>query len=214
MKATIGLLISIFQFTWFASVGQSNKESASNTKNLHDSTLVDITMPQSSVTHNLVTVEGNRINYKAIAGTIILKNKAGKPTASIFYTAYFKEGEKEASQRPVTFLYNGGPGSSTVWLHMGAFGPQRIYLQDTSRTKAPYKMVNNDYSLLDASDLVFIDAPGTGFSQLITKDMGGAGKPADFYGADPDAKAFADFITQFLSDYNRWASPKYLFGES
>jgi carboxypeptidase C (cathepsin A) len=97
---------------------------------------------------------------------------------------------------------------------MGAFGPQRVFLQDTSRTKAPYKTVNNDYSLLDASDLVFIDAPGTGFSKIITKEMGGAGKPEDFYGADPDANAFADFIQQFISDFGRWNSPKYLFGES
>jgi carboxypeptidase C (cathepsin A) len=211
MKATIGLLISILQFVWISSVAQVKKETISI--NLHDS-IANVTKPQKSVTYNAITIEGNRISYKAVAGTIILKNNAGIPAASIFYTAYFKEGEKDASQRPVTFLYNGGPGSSTVWLHMGAFGPQRVYLQDTSRTKAPYKTVNNDYSLLDASDLVFIDAPGTGFSKLITKDMGGAGKPADFYGADPDANAFADFITQFLSDYDRWTSPKYLFGES
>lgn len=169
---------------------------------------------QVSVTYGSVTVEGNRINYKAVCGNIILKNTSDTPTASVFYTAYFKDGDKDPSRRPVTFLYNGGPGSSTIWLHMGAFGPQRVYIEDTSRTRAPYKTVNNDYSLLDASDLVFIDAPGTGFSRIITKEMGGAGKPQDFYGTDPDARAFASFIIQFLSDYDRWNSPKYLFGES
>ncbi len=97
---------------------------------------------------------------------------------------------------------------------MGAWGPQRVYAADTARTLAPYKTVNNDYSLLDASDLVFIDAPGTGFSQIVTKDKGGAGEPKDFYGIDPDVHAFASFITDFLSTYNRWDSPKYLFGES
>lgn len=213
MKATIGLLIGLLSFTWFVSLAQVNKENIPNA-NIRQDSLVDYKKPQRSVTYNSVTVEGNRINYKAVSGTIILKNNDDKPTASIFYAAYFKEGEKDASQRPLTFLYNGGPGSSTIWLHMGAFGPQRVYLEDTSRTKAPYKTVNNDYSLLDASDLVFIDAPGTGFSKIITKEMGGAGKPEDFYGTDPDANAFASFIVQFLSEYGRWASPKYLFGES
>jgi carboxypeptidase C (cathepsin A) len=212
MKAIIILLICIL-FARTATEAQSVKENGPHENNPQDS-IVNVKKPQTSITHNAVTVEGNRINYKAIAGTIILKNGNDSPTASIYYTAYFKEGEKDASLRPVTFLYNGGPGSSTIWLHMGAFGPQRVYLADTTRTKAPYKTVNNDYSLLDASDLVFIDAPGTGFSRIITKEMGGAGKPQDFYGTDPDANAFASFIVQFLSDYNRWSSPKYLFGES
>lgn len=185
------------------------------TKNdaLQDTT-VNYTKPQQSITNGSVTIENNRINYKAVAGTIVLKNKVDTPTVSIFYVAYFKTGESDVSRRPLTFLYNGGPGSSTIWLHMGAFGPQRVYLEDTTRANAPFKTVNNDYCLLDASDLVFIDAPGTGFSKLITKEMGGAGVPKDFYGTDGDANAFADFIVQFLSQYNRWDSPKYLFGES
>ncbi len=211
MKSTFILLLSMFLFAWNNSRAQSVKETTAIA--LQDST-VNAKKPQKSITYNAVTVGGNLIHYKAIAGTIILKNATDTPTASIFYTAYFKEGEKEPAHRPLTFLYNGGPGSSTIWLHMGAFGPKRVYLEDTARTKAPYRMVNNDYCLLDASDLVFIDAPGAGFSKLITKEMGGAGKPADFYGTDPDANAFAAFIVQFLSDYNRWTSPKYLFGES
>ncbi|MGB8705813.1 MAG: hypothetical protein WCD31_12350 [Gillisia sp.] len=170
--------------------------------------------PQKSVTTGSVTVEGKSIDYRAIAGTIVLKNDKEKPTISMSYTAYIKSGEKDASQRPLTFIYNGGPGSATLWLHMGAWGPQRVFIQDTSRTRAPYKTVNNDYSLLDASDLVFIDAPGTGFGKIITEEMGGAGEPKDFYGIDEDGEAFANFITQFITDYNRWNSPKYLFGES
>ena len=127
----------------------------------------------------------------------------------MFYVAYFKTGDKN-TQRPVTFLYNGGPGSSTVWLHMGAFGPKRVVTPDDSHTPAaPYPVVNNDYSLLDVSDLVFVDAPGTGFSRISGKDNEKA-----FYGVDQDAQAFADFITQFLAKYGRWNSPKYLFGES
>jgi carboxypeptidase C (cathepsin A) len=128
--------------------------------------------------------------------------------ASMFYVAYFKDGEKPG-ERPLTFLYNGGPGSSSVWLHMGAFGPQRVVTADHTHTPpAPYRLVNNDYSLLDASDLVFVDAPGTGFSRVTP------GAEKDFYGADQDVHAFSEFILQFLSKYGRWNSPKYLFGES
>ncbi len=213
MKTTIIFLSAVLQFTFFIANAQAKKETTTVEVVVQD-TIINYKKPKKSITYGSVTVEGNRINYKAVAGTIILKNAADTPTASIFYAAYFKEGEKNQSNRPVTFLYNGGPGSSTVWLHMGAFGPQRVFLEDTSQSRAPYKTVNNDYSLLDASDLVFIDAPGTGFSKIITKEMGGEGKPADFYGTDPDANAFASFIVQFISEYNRWESPKYLFGES
>jgi carboxypeptidase C (cathepsin A) len=131
------------------------------------------------------------------------------PEASMSYVAYFK-GDKEDPHRPITFLYNGGPGSSTVWLHMGAFGPKRVLTPDDRHIPAaPYRVVDNEYSLLDASDLVFIDAPGTGFGHLR-----GADKEKAFYGIDQDGHAFANFIVKFLSAHARWNSPKYLFGES
>ena len=187
----------------------------------------------TSTSEGAVTVEGNTIHYHAVAGLLIVHPKgwddaagkgggddspmgrrhghhAGKksPEASMFYIAYFKDGENPGD-RPITFLYNGGPGSSTVWLHMGAFGPRRVVTADHTHTPAaPYQLVNNDYSLLDASDLVFIDAPGTGFSRVK------AGGEKSFYGADQDVHAFSEFIMQFLSKYGRWNSPKYLFGES
>ena len=188
----------------------------------------------TSTTPGTVTVEGNTIHYHAVAGLLIVHPKgwndaASKPggenpahegsgqghgatkkppEASMFYVAYFKDGERPGD-RPITFLYNGGPGSSTMWLHMGAFGPRRVVTADHTHTPpAPYQLVNNDYSLLDASDLVFIDAPGTGFSRVTP------GAEKDFLGADPDVHAFSDFIMQFLSKYGRWNSPKYLFGES
>jgi carboxypeptidase C (cathepsin A) len=142
--------------------------------------------------------------------------------ASMFYVAYFKMpgktpgGPKTAGaaasgeSRPVTFIYNGGPGSATLWLHLGAFGPRRIVTTTDAHTPAaPYTLINNTSSLLDATDLVFIDAPGTGFSRIAGKD-----KEKAFYGVDQDAYAFAEFIAQFLSKYSRWNSPKYLFGES
>ena len=211
-KNTIAIIALLFAIC-FAAMAQKDKESAPS-KAEKDSTASDLLKPQKSVTQGSVTVEGKSINYKAVAGTIVLKDKKDKPTCSMFYAAYFKSGTSDVAQRPVTFIYNGGPGSATLWLHMAAWGPRRANAADTARTSAPYHTVNNDYSLLDASDLVFIDAPGTGFSQIIDKDKGGSGEPKDFYGIDEDADAFTQFITQFLSTYNRWNSPKYLFGES
>jgi len=139
---------------------------------------------EQQATKGTVTVGGSAIGYDAYAGTLVVhakgwddvpqnadpdpKNKA--PEASMFYVAYFKSDTKGAP-RPLTFLFNGGPGSSTVWLHMGAFGPKRVVTADDTHTAAaPYSVVNNEYSLLDVSDLVFVDAPGTGFSQLSGKE--------------------------------------------
>ena len=142
--------------------------------------------PEQQASKGSVTVGGNVINYDAFAGTLVVhpkdwddvpqnksKDDKSQPAeASMFYVAYFKSGT-DAAQRPVTFLYNGGPGSSTVWLHMGAFGPRRVVTADDSHTPAaPYPVVNNDYSLLDVSDLVFVDAPGTGFSRIGGKGPG------------------------------------------
>lgn len=131
------------------------------------------------------------------------------PLAHMFYVAYFKR-DASVDQRPITFLYNGGPGSSTVWLHMGSFGPKHVVTEmDTHLPGAPYKLTDNAYSLLDVSDLVFIDMPGTGFGRLTGKDAGKA-----FWGIDEDGHAFGRFIRRFLSKYDRWNSPKYIFGES
>lgn len=172
-----------------------------------------------------VTIGGQRITYRAVAGTLVVhargwedtdareprpdKDAKPKAEASMFYTAYFKTGVP-AANRPITFLFNGGPGSSTLWLHMGAFGPVRVETADHGHTPAaPYGLVNNDESLLDASDLVFIDAPGVGFSRIA-----GADKDKEFYGVDQDIHAFTRFIVQFLGQYGRWNSPKYVMGES
>ena len=193
---------------------------------------------EESKTEGSVTAGGRRIDYQAIAGTLVVHPKGwddaeaegakedspeegsggevgGKekqnPTAeaAMSFVAYIRKDAKSEA-RPLTFLYNGGPGSSTVWLHMGAFGPRRVVTADDSHSPAaPYTLVNNDYSLLDASDIVFVDAPGTGFGRMI-----GDHKEKAFWGVDEDAHAFADFISAFLTKYQRWNSPKYLFGES
>ena len=138
--------------------------------------------------------------------TLIPRTRLRKPACSTLHIS----NQTRGYQHILTFLFNGGPGSSSVWLHMGAFGPKRVVTADDTHTAAaPYSVVNNEYSLLDVSDLVFVDAPGTGFSRLSGKD-----KEKAFYGVDQDAFAFSDFIVQFLSKYGRWNSPKYLFGES
>jgi carboxypeptidase C (cathepsin A) len=182
-------------------------------------------------TEGSVTVGGAKIDYCAVVGTLPVHPKDWDDTvpasdsaakgdaddspkntttvASMFYVAYLKRGS-EAPARPLTFLFNGGPGSASVWLHMGAFGPKRVDTANaTHSAPAPYRLVNNDQSLLDASDLVFIDAPATGFSRVSGPD-----KDKSFYGIDQDAHAFAAFITGFLTKYQRWNSPKYMFGES
>jgi carboxypeptidase C (cathepsin A) len=183
---------------------------------------------EESITTGSVTADGTSVSYQAIAGTLVVHDKdwndaaqsggdknpdakadSTSPEASMFFVYYARRGVSP-QDRPITFLYNGGPGSSTVWLHMGAFGPKRVVTADDTHTPAaPYKLIDNDESLLDASDLVFIDAPGTGFSRIAGKD-----KEKAFYGVDPDANAFSTFIQEFLSKYGRWNSPKYLFGES
>jgi carboxypeptidase C (cathepsin A) len=187
--------------------------------------------PERADSEGVVTIRGQKIPYHAVAGTIVVHPKGwddaarrekspegkdlgagGNPEAeaSIFYVAYFKKGAPSAD-RPVTFIYNGGPGSSTMWLHMGAFGPKKVVTVDngTHTPAAPYGIVNNDNSILDATDMVFIDAPGVGFSRIAGKD-----KEKAFWGVDQDAYAFEQFILAFLGQYGRWNSPKFLFGES
>jgi carboxypeptidase C (cathepsin A) len=188
-------------------------------------------------TQGSVDVGGQHILYNAIAGTITVgatnvqdaqlgpdgkpepgsqlalnepkEAKDAPPTARMSFFAYFKQ-NANAENRPITFFYNGGPGSSTVWLHMGSLGPKHVVTSgDEHLPAAPYKMVDNANSLLDVSDLVFVDMPGTGFGRLMGKDPEKA-----FWGVDEDANAFARFIGRFITRFNRWNSPKYLFGES
>jgi carboxypeptidase C (cathepsin A) len=194
-------------------------------------------LPPDSTTQGAIEVGGQHIAYTAIAGTITVgstdsddsqlgpdgkpqpgsellldapdKAKDAPAVARMFYVAYFKTGAK-AEDRPITFLYNGGPGSSTVWLHMGSLGPKHVMTAgDTHLPAAPYTMVDNPNSLLDVSDLVFIDMPGTGFGRLMGKDAQKA-----FWGIDEDAGAYARFIERFITKYSRWNSPKFIFGES
>ncbi|WP_022684677.1 S10 family peptidase [Sphingomonas phyllosphaerae] len=157
-----------------------------------------------------VTVAGKRLGYTATAGTLTLRDLEGKPTASMFYTAYTLDGTKPGTKRPITFFYNGGPGSPTFWLHMGSFAPVRLQTGSPEFIRpAPYDFGPNPYTLLDKTDMVFLDAIGAGYSRPL-----GDAKPADFYGTDEDADAFAKAILRYATKYGRWNSPKFIFGES
>ena len=161
-----------------------------------------------SVTAHTITVDGHLIPYTARAGTLTLYDQDEHPTARVFYTAYSADAAN-ALTRPVTFVYNGGPGSSTMWLRMGSFGPVRVLAANGDATgPPPYRIVENPYSLLDKSDLVFIDMPDSGFGRIL------AGKEKQFFGVDQDVAAFTQFITRYVSRFDRWNSPKFLFGES
>jgi carboxypeptidase C (cathepsin A) len=162
-----------------------------------------------AVSHNAIPIDGRMVAYTARAGTITLHNDKDETTARMFYVAYSKD-HSDHNHRPVTFFYNGGPGSSTIWLHMGSFAPVRVTTTNAAPTgPAPFKLVPNASSLIDKSDLVFVDAPNTGYSRVIDK-----GDPKDFMGVDQDARAFSHFIQRYLSKFDRWNSPKFLFGES
>jgi carboxypeptidase C (cathepsin A) len=165
---------------------------------------------ESSVTDHTIRAHGETIPYKATASTTLLKNDRDEPTGLIYSVAYTRSDVKDLTTRPISFLYNGGPGSATMWLHMGAFGPKRVATNDPEFTApAPYKLVDNGETLLDKTDLVFIDAMGTGYSRAA-----GKGTEREFYGVDEDAAAFAQFIVTYISRNDRWNSPKFLIGES
>jgi carboxypeptidase C (cathepsin A) len=162
-----------------------------------------------ATTAHSVTLGGREIKYTATTGTLPIRLDDGKVAARMFFVAYTKDGE-EAGTRPISFLYNGGPGAATIWLHMGSFAPRMVQMADEGFQPAPpYKLVSNPNTLLDASDLVFVDAVDTGFSRPA------AGVSAQqFHGQSGDLRAFGEFINQYLTSYKRWPSPKFLIGES
>ncbi len=165
---------------------------------------------QSSVTRHSIRVGDQTVNYQATAGTLHLPGEDEEPDASVFYIAYTREGVGNLDNRPVMFTFNGGPGSSSVWLHMGTFGPRRVDMDDgVQNDAAPYKLVDNAFSLLDVTDLVFIDPVGTGYSHAL-----GDAEDKDFHGVDQDVEAVGDFIRLWVTRNQRWNSPKLVGGES
>jgi len=166
---------------------------------------------RSFITQHRGIFNGVAVEYIASVAETILEDPSGRPAASLVSISYTKTGEKEAGTRPVTFIFNGGPGSSSVWLHMAAFSPRRAALPSDAKPTgaAPYTLVDNPYTLLDVSDLVFIDPIGTGYSRLLP-----GGKPEDFYGVIEDGRSMCDFLSTWLTANKRWNSPKFVAGES
>jgi len=177
-----------------------------------DAPATDAKKPEakSSVTEHEIQIGGERVAYTATAGYLIVSDAKEKPVAQFGYTAYVRKGVAEARRRPVTFAFNGGPGSASIWLHMGALGPRRVVVPDPEfAPPPPYEVVDNEYSILDVSDLVMIDPVGTGYSRPV-----GEAKGEDFWGVDQDIDSVARFIKAWVSENGRWASPKVLLGES
>lgn len=168
--------------------------------------------PASFVTHHQIQNGGQLVRYKATASETYLKNKDGAPEASIWSTAYEKEGVSDPATRPVTFVFNGGPGSASIWLHMGLLGPTLVTVDSDARQDdgaAPFALAANSEGVLDQTDLVFIDPVGTGYSRVV-----GSGKVEDYWGLTEDARSVSRFIRQWITDRGRWMSPKYIAGES
>jgi carboxypeptidase C (cathepsin A) len=161
-------------------------------------------------TRGQVSIEGRPVEYLARTGTLVLRDGDDKPSASVFYVAYFKQGETNLARRPITFSFNGGPGSSSVWMHLGLLGPRRVRLQpDGMAVPPPYTLMDNEFSLLDTTDLVFIDPVSTGFSRAIKSE-----DARKFHGLREDISSVGDFIRLFVTRHQRWASPKFVIGES
>ena len=169
----------------------------------------DLTEVAPVVTHHQISVDGKLLKYTATTGRLPIKRGDGKIEAEMFFVAYTLDGQS-AGGRPLTFAFNGGPGSASIWLHMGALGPKRVVMnQDGFLPPAPYHLMDNPYTLLDKSDLVMVDAIGTGFSRA-----GSIKDSKKFWSVKGDIEAFSEFIRLYLSRYERWGSPLFLFGES
>ncbi|HEX6824328.1 MAG TPA: peptidase S10 [Candidatus Sulfotelmatobacter sp.] len=169
----------------------------------------DMTEVPPVVTHHQMMVDGKALKYTATAGRLPIKRGDGKIEAEMFYVAYTLDGQ-DAAKRPLTFAFNGGPGSASIWLHMGALGPRRVVLQpDGFMPPAPYRMEDNPYTLLDKSDLVLIDAIGTGYSRAADSEL-----MKKFWGVKGDIEAFSEFVRMYISRNERWSSPLFILGES
>jgi carboxypeptidase C (cathepsin A) len=167
--------------------------------------------PREFVTHHEGTFGGEKIRYAAIAGDTVLNNESGVPAATIFSFSYIREDVKDRISRPVLFVFNGGPGSSSIWMHLGLFGPRRVALQNPVKppTTPPFSLQDNPYGILDLADVVLIDPVGTGFSHLLP-----AGNVKQYYGVEQDGRATVEFIEAWLTKQGRMNSPKFVVGES
>jgi carboxypeptidase C (cathepsin A) len=169
-----------------------------------------LNVDSSVTTHAEVTINGQRVPYDAVAGTIPVWDDAGKPIAGVFYTYYMRTDVKDRASRPLVISFNGGPGTPSVWMEIGYTGPRRLLLDDEGYPVQPYGLKENNSSILDIADIVYLDPVNTGFSRAVSKDI----PTATFFGVNADIKYLAEWISTFVTRNNRWASPKFLIGES
>lgn len=203
----IGLtaLAAIYHLNVFANDAEPPKPSSS---------LPQQTQPQAlkeelvETKHSIKTDDGI-LEYKATTGTLLLKDESGKVKASVFFVAYTKEGVDDLTHRPVAFCFNGGPGSSSVWLHMGVLGPRRVELSASGCTTLPYRLIDNPQTILNVTDLIFIDPVSTGYSRVAPGE-----DAKQYHSVEGDIKSVAEFIRLYTTKFNRWASPKFIAGES
>jgi carboxypeptidase C (cathepsin A) len=205
MKFKIQLLVCLLVLPTMFALSEENKDQSVE-KSEHQ--YID-EQPMHFESEGIVRIDRKKINYTATAGTLVMKNEKGDAIAHFGYTAYEQKGS-DKTKRPIMFAYNGGPGSASLWLHMGVLGPERVVIEDLSfNTTGPFQRINNEYSILAKADLVMIDPIGTGFSRPI-----GETKGEDFWGVDQDIDSVSNFIARYISDNGRWQSAKYLLGES
>ena len=205
-----GIIAALFAFG--ARAQKTEEKSAEKPAEKSADKSKDEKKPEEKIvqTKHSVKIGGQEIKYTATAGTILLKTEDDKAKASVFYVAYTKDDVSDTSKRPVTFTFNGGPGAASIWLHLGALGPRRVEMGDAGALlPPPYKLVDNEYSLLDVTDLVFIDPVSTGFSRAVPGEA-----PKQFHGIQEDIESVGDFIRLYATRNKRWTSPKFLAGES
>lgn len=194
-RVLVVLFIFLFLNLW--ALGNQEKET-------------NVTQEGISVTKHSINVNGNVIKYTARAGTILLIGEDDTPKINFFFISYSKDDVKDISQRPITFSFNGGPGSSSVWLNLGALGPKKVLMDDEGFTPSPpYRLVDNEYTFLDVTDLVFIDPVSTGFSRAVP-----GVNPKQYHGFKGDIASIGEFIRLYITRFKRWASPKFIIGES
>ncbi|HMF78109.1 MAG TPA: hypothetical protein VK604_20800 [Bryobacteraceae bacterium] len=212
MNLPFKIVLSVFLFAALLPAGQRREEppaAAPNPPTAGEAAkTADMPDERPSVTHHKMTLRGKTLQYTATAGRLPIKNEQGRAEAQMFYAAYTLD--SPGAKRPLTFAFNGGPGSATVWLHMGCFGPKRVKMQPNGfMPPPPFELEDNQNSILDKTDLVFVDAIGTGYSRAVNAEVG-----KKFWGVEGDIAAFGEFIRLYLQKNSRWTSPLYLAGES
>lgn len=203
---------SLLALALFTSLAAAQEKPAPPPDSKPDAAKEKSDKPSEPVTRDgSVTIDGKKIDYQVTTAKLVIEKDDGAPRASIFHVSYVKKNAGDLSKRPVLFAFNGGPGSSAVWLHLGTLGPKRVSLpgDGTQAPVPPAKLVPNEFSILDVADLVFVDPVSTGYSRIEKE-----GKPEDFHGVEGDVESLSDFIRRWVTENNRWSSPKYLLGES